>query len=1008
MAESPYNRTKRIKSRPHQHHHQQTTALQLGLGEMPSLQTVPVLSLDSDIKLIDRTETMQSIDSPSPDHAPPPMISSESISTNGQQQQQFYQQQQQQQYHQHQHHHTTSINAQIKMEHDLNRTEAISTENSIMANQDSFSKDEPMQSLTPFSTATNTSSMALSGSNKSRSRKLSPSKKASGTTDDEDEFEMDESIQKSTIMIKRLRTKSESKKAEHEYGVTKDPEGDEYEQPAQKRQLQDHWKGTFVTLNTNQTSFPTDPRVYQHLPPPREDGGCIMCCQTYESPQNKIVLCDNCDRGFHQACYSPPIENKYVDTDLEWTCYACSLPLSTTSSQGLSALTEDMSLTGQQVPQDIKDTYLRSLSKSNLVKLIGRIEATSPAIKLYPSRLSSPTVPQADQSIFVPKAFSESLIPLDLAQEPGHTMITSPSYQRMQGIQSDYFVNSPLSSIQAVASTDANRTPGAGIPKSIGPFVFSGVANVPQITTGNVPVAQPATTNAPKHSGRHTPGAGPGPGPGISGAYHSVKAQDLPPYEEMIFMAIADLKQEAGSAPKAILDWVQEHFPVPETFRASCGQAISKAAKKGRLLKDGALYKLKPGYTYPRRVSRHTGSTRARSQSYNSALPLGVPPIDITLRSNPMALPYDQINTIIDANLYGMLPSPTFRMGPQTPGTPGITGNMVMGAPPRVQQPGQSFKFEPRPAGNITPGPQRSLIQDLPGNSTENKEAGVSAGGLIGLGVTTITSAFPTESDQGTDTDNTRRSSSMSSVSSGTQSFSGTFQGADITSARPLQTAQRAQQIQQTQQTPAWMVSAGAAPMQVNSVGTSGFVGTSGVQMSPNPLSIMTSGLQQHQQQGMYPGHVFQSRIGATAASPLQFTSSSFSSFGPITLPSQQTHPQSPQPHPSFPTQGPSLAHGQLAISASAAAAGIGPQGIQSGAPMYPSIFIPQSLQLNASQQHSLQQAQQQHPQLTQQQQQQLFTGAGSARLFGSMSLPASPQDLAPQILSSQNLFRDA
>jgi hypothetical protein len=39
---------------------------------------------------------------------------------------------------------------------------------------------------------------------------------------------------------------------------------------------------------------------------------------------------------------------------------------------------------------------------------------------------------------------------------------------------------------------------------------------------------------------------------------------------------------------------------VPETFRASCGQAISKAAKKGRLLKEGALYKLKPGYNYPR------------------------------------------------------------------------------------------------------------------------------------------------------------------------------------------------------------------------------------------------------------------------------------------------------------------------------------------------------------------------------------------------------------------------
>ncbi|KAF8936900.1 hypothetical protein BGZ58_003543 [Dissophora ornata] len=79
----------------------------------------------------------------------------------------------------------------------------------------------------------------------------------------------------------------------------------------------------------------------------------------------------------------------------------------------------------------------------------------------------------------------------------------------------------------------------------------------------------------------------------------------------MIFTAIADLKQESGSAPKAILDWVQAHYPVPETFRASCGQAISKAAKKGRLLKEGAMYKLKPGYTYPRGGASHIYTHRS-------------------------------------------------------------------------------------------------------------------------------------------------------------------------------------------------------------------------------------------------------------------------------------------------------------------------------------------------------------------------------------------------------------
>ncbi|KAG0237349.1 hypothetical protein BGW41_000197, partial [Actinomortierella wolfii] len=80
--------------------------------------------------------------------------------------------------------------------------------------------------------------------------------------------------------------------------------------------------------------------------------------------------------------------------------------------------------------------------------------------------------------------------------------------------------------------------------------------------------------------------------------YTSIKSDDLPPYEEMIFRAIAALNEEAGSAPKAILDWIAVNYPVPEGFRNSCGQAISKAAKKQKLQKQGGAYKLVPTYDY--------------------------------------------------------------------------------------------------------------------------------------------------------------------------------------------------------------------------------------------------------------------------------------------------------------------------------------------------------------------------------------------------------------------------
>lgn len=146
----------------------------------------------------------------------------------------------------------------------------------------------------------------------------------------------------------------------------------------------------------------------------------MLCQQNHDDPDNQIVLCDNCDRGFHQLCYMPAIESRFAEIqDLEWLCLSCTLPLSATSSQGLSALTEDMSLTGQQVAQEVKDTYLKSMSKANLLKLISRIETSVPNIKLYPSRLSSPTALQSDEMRFM------SATPIDVLMTPSRRESTS-------------------------------------------------------------------------------------------------------------------------------------------------------------------------------------------------------------------------------------------------------------------------------------------------------------------------------------------------------------------------------------------------------------------------------------------------------------------------------------------------------------------------------------------------------------------------------------------------------
>ncbi|KAG0294984.1 Integrator complex subunit 12 [Linnemannia gamsii] len=434
-------------------------------------------------------------------------------------------------------------------------------------------------------------------------KSISAGRKSQNTSAEIYPFEMDETIQKSAIMVKRLRSKSESRKSENEYGDEIDPLDEQHGQtPPYKRQLQSHQSEKMGDFMRNHIIIPTDTHDYLQLQPAREDGGCVMCCQNNDGPGNQIVLCDTCDRGFHQQCYRPHIDNKYIEiTELEWVCYACSLPLSTTSSQGISAMAEDMTLSGEEVSQEVKESYLKSLSKANLVKLITRIESSSPSIKLYPSHLSSPSATPV-QERFLSSTISETILPFDSHPDQDN-LGSSPTHPPMQGVQADYFdpyashftpAAGPSSGKAQPSNSTDNHVQVTTTTSSSRPIASDGT----EFSTNNstpYPPSQPATPTTASHTGRQTPISG------LTGSYHSVKAQDLPPYEEMIFMAIADLKQDAGSAPKAILDWVQEHYPVPETFRASCGQAISKAAKKGRLLKEGALYKLKPGYNYPRK-----------------------------------------------------------------------------------------------------------------------------------------------------------------------------------------------------------------------------------------------------------------------------------------------------------------------------------------------------------------------------------------------------------------------
>lgn len=164
------------------------------------------------------------------------------------------------------------------------------------------------------------------------------------------------------------------------------------------------------------------------LPPPRDDHGCVLCYMAYEAVGNNIVLCDQCSRGFHQLCYSPTIDNRFIEArELEWHCFACS-PLGTTVQEHTS-VAEDMTLTSDQVPKSVKESYLWAMRKADLVQFITRIESSSPGLKLYPSRLSSPT-DLTDVSRFIQASGQEQVFALaqGLSQLPTPAPGMAPDY----------------------------------------------------------------------------------------------------------------------------------------------------------------------------------------------------------------------------------------------------------------------------------------------------------------------------------------------------------------------------------------------------------------------------------------------------------------------------------------------------------------------------------------------------------------------------------------------------
>ncbi|RDD42331.1 Metal-response element-binding transcription factor 2 [Trichoplax sp. H2] len=62
---------------------------------------------------------------------------------------------------------------------------------------------------------------------------------------------------------------------------------------------------------------------YHHLHPELSKEACKTCHGEVSEVPNLIVICDNCDQGYHQKCHIPQVSDSLLKPDIQWICRYC-------------------------------------------------------------------------------------------------------------------------------------------------------------------------------------------------------------------------------------------------------------------------------------------------------------------------------------------------------------------------------------------------------------------------------------------------------------------------------------------------------------------------------------------------------------------------------------------------------------------------------------------------------------------------------------------------------------
>lgn len=134
-----------------------------------------------------------------------------------------------------------------------------------------------------------------------------------------------------------------------------------------------------VKFEDNTQTWMTADELHAQLQPDHVNTIPIVCCACdgdHSDSPNEIILCDQCQQGYHISCHNPPIDReqcKLGDEDEEWLCNTCT-DLLNPRSQSTSKASSQRSTT----------TPKRKKSRKSM-------PSTVPKVKLNKKRINEPS-----------------------------------------------------------------------------------------------------------------------------------------------------------------------------------------------------------------------------------------------------------------------------------------------------------------------------------------------------------------------------------------------------------------------------------------------------------------------------------------------------------------------------------------------------------------------------------------------------------------------------------------